>query len=395
MQRITLLLTLILLLLPAMRVDARPLDAEAPARVEVLRPSNIREGPGISYRIAGSARPGTYLDVTGCNEGCTWYQLAPKRWIAAFLVKAVDTPRAGIATPRAPVTMPDRSTLEQAQVSRVIDGDTIEVEAAGVTYRVRYIGMDTPERGEPYFSEATARNRALVGNQTIYMEKDVSETDRYGRLLRYIWLADGTLVNWLLVREGYAQQATFPPDVKYVDYHRQAQQEARTEGLGLWGNGSTTTEPPTPSSFTATANRNANLRAGPGTRYRIIGSVRTGEVVEVVGSDTDGSQTWYKLASGEWIAAFLVTPTKNGTPVDGTATPTTTPPAPTATPTATSTRTGTPPPPCACSGNLYNCSDFSTQAEAQACFNYCKTQGRGDIHRLDGDNDGIACESLP
>jgi hypothetical protein len=50
---------------------------------------------------------------------------------------------------------------------------------------------------------------------------------------------------------------------------------------------------------------------------------------------------------------------------------------------------------CSCSANLYNCNNFSTQAEAQACFKYCISQGRGDIHRLDGDNDGIACEHLP
>ena len=58
----------------------------------------------------------------------------------------------------------------------------------------------------------------------------------------------------------------------------------------------------------------------------------------------------------------------------------------------------TPPPepgPCSCAGNLYNCADFATQAAAQACYEYCISLGRGDIHRLDGDNDGVACEALP
>ena len=73
-------------------------------------------------------------------------------------------------------------------------------------------------------------------------------------------------------------------------------------------------------------------------------------------------------------------------------------PSPTMVPTPTSTPSPTATQPaavCNCSGDLYNCSDFSTQAAAQACFNYCVSLGRGDIHRLDGDGDGIACESLP
>ena len=66
------------------------------------------------------------------------------------------------------------------------------------------------------------------------MEKDVSETDRYGRLLRYIWLADGTFVNYELVRQGYAQVSTYPPDVKYQSLYLDAQRLALEEGNGLW-----------------------------------------------------------------------------------------------------------------------------------------------------------------
>jgi len=78
-------------------------------------------------------------------------------------------------------------------------------------------------------------------------------------------------------------------------------------------------------------------------------------------------------------------------------------PFPTPTPTPTTTFTPTPTlrptltvaPMCDCSGNIYNCSDFDTQTEAQACYEHCISLGRGDIHRLDADNDGIACEALP
>jgi endonuclease YncB( thermonuclease family) len=123
---------------------------------------------------------------------------------------------------------------ETATVTDVIDGDTIEVTLNGASSRVRYIGMDTPERGDPYFSEATQANSNLVAGQTVILVKDVSETDRYGRLLRYVYLPDGTFVNAELVRLGYAQVATFPPDVRYVDLYISLEQEARNAGSGLW-----------------------------------------------------------------------------------------------------------------------------------------------------------------
>ena len=122
-----------------------------------------------------------------------------------------------------------------AEVVYVVDGDTIEVRLGGQNYRVRYIGMDTPERDQPYFDEATEANRRLVNGQTVILVKDVSETDRYGRLLRYVFLQDGTFVNAELVRLGYASVATFPPDVRHQDLFLRLQQEAREAQRGLWG----------------------------------------------------------------------------------------------------------------------------------------------------------------
>jgi micrococcal nuclease len=115
------------------------------------------------------------------------------------------------------------------------------VEIDGTTYTVRYIGIDTPETVHPskpvewMGQEASAANEELVGGQTVYLEKDVSETDRYDRLLRYIFLADGTFVNAELVRLGYAQSSTYPPDVRYQDLFLEMQQEAREAERGLWG----------------------------------------------------------------------------------------------------------------------------------------------------------------
>lgn len=123
---------------------------------------------------------------------------------------------------------------EMARVTTVIDGDTIEVEIDGQLYRVRYIGMNTPERGQPFFQEATEANSSLVSGQTVILVKDVSETDRYGRLLRYVYLTDGTFVNGELVHLGYAQASAYPPDVTLQQLFTTLQRAAVESGAGLW-----------------------------------------------------------------------------------------------------------------------------------------------------------------
>ncbi len=121
-------------------------------------------------------------------------------------------------------------------VMRVIDGDTIEIEGGR---KVRYIGIDTPETVHPdkgvecYGIEASNKNKELVQGKKIRLEKDVSETDKYGRLLRYVWTGD-TFVNDYLVKQGYAHSSTYPPDIKFQEQLRQSQREAMTNNRGLW-----------------------------------------------------------------------------------------------------------------------------------------------------------------
>jgi micrococcal nuclease len=128
---------------------------------------------------------------------------------------------------------------ETALVLRVIDGDTILVAIDGREERVRYIGVDTPETVAPdrpvgcFGPEASARNKALVEGKTVELERDISERDRFDRLLRYVYV-DGTLVNAELLREGYATSVTFPPDVRENERFRTLEQEARTARRGLW-----------------------------------------------------------------------------------------------------------------------------------------------------------------
>lgn len=126
-------------------------------------------------------------------------------------------------------------------VTRVIDGDTIQLEGG---WKVRYIGIDTPESVDPrkpvecFAKEAAGENRRLVEGKIIRLEKDVSEIDKYGRLLRYVYVKDDSresFVNLELVKQGFAFSWTYPPDVKYQHLFITAQEEAREERRGLWG----------------------------------------------------------------------------------------------------------------------------------------------------------------
>lgn len=122
-------------------------------------------------------------------------------------------------------------------VDRVIDGDTIELSTGE---KVRYIGIDTPEISggiECYGEDARDYNEELVLGEEVRLEKDVSETDRYGRLLRYVYveLEDGEyLVNDALVRGGYAYASSYPPDVAMQDIFNESQAYAEENELGLW-----------------------------------------------------------------------------------------------------------------------------------------------------------------
>ena len=119
---------------------------------------------------------------------------------------------------------------ETASVASVIDGDTVELADGR---RVRYIGIDTPERDQPYAADATALNRSLVEGQDVWLETDAQATDQYGRLLAYVWAGD-TFVNLELVRQGYATAYTVPPNVRQADAFVQAERAARAAGRGLW-----------------------------------------------------------------------------------------------------------------------------------------------------------------
>lgn len=122
-------------------------------------------------------------------------------------------------------------TGETGRVVDVIDGDTIDVEIDGTTQRIRYVGVNTPERDEPCYQDATNANRALVEGQTVRLEIDTSDKDRYDRLLRYVYVGN-TFVNAELVRGGWAEVVRYDPDDREFENFRALEQEAAREGWG-------------------------------------------------------------------------------------------------------------------------------------------------------------------
>ncbi|MCK5510516.1 thermonuclease family protein [Candidatus Parcubacteria bacterium] len=201
-------------------------------------------------------------------------------------------------------------------VVKVVDGDTVAVNINGVKETLRLIGIDTPETVHPskpvqcFGIEASNKAKELLNNKSVRLESDStqSERDKYGRLLRYVFLEDGINFNKLMISEGYAFEYTYGTFYKYQNEFKQAEREARENKTGLWADGVCD-------------------------NYNPDKSVDNEEVIII----TD----------------------------------------------------------CDCSGNIYNCSDYSIRAQAQAVYDCCIKKTGNDIHRLDADGDGVVCESLP
>jgi len=198
------------------------------------------------------------------------------------------------------------------KVIKVVDGDTITVDIDGKAETLRLIGIDTPETVDPqkpveYFGvEASNKAKLVLTGKSVRLEADSTqdERDRYGRLLRYVFLEDGTNFNKMMIDEGYAYEYTYSTLYKYQTEFKQAEVVAKELEMGLWG-----------------------------TSEDSVDSI----------------------------------PTPDPTPISGQYN---------------------------CSSNVYNCTDFSTHTEAQSIYNSCGGASN-DIHRLDADKDGKACESLP
>lgn len=186
------------------------------------------------------------------------------------------------------------SNYEKVKVTRHIDGDTLEIKHDnGKVDKLRFIGINTPEstkEHEQYGQEASNYTKDKLLNKTVYIEKDTADTDKYGRLLRYVWLdvpkevneqeIKTKMFNYILAAEGYAQQMTIQPNVKYGNYFKTAVQEARTGNKGLWAinpNGTTkgdkvvpiTTKKNTSNKKTSNLNNNTNRSSNNNNKQKI------------------------------------------------------------------------------------------------------------------------------
>ena len=200
--------------------------------------------------------------------------------------------------------IPVSTKREVGIVKSITDGDTIVVKINGVDYKVRYIGIDCMEPSSGEFGiSATNANKDLVLGKEVTLIKDISEVDRYDRLLRYV-VVGNIFVNDYLVRTGMAKAVSYYPDTICNDTFEEAQNIAESNYYGMW----------------------ASMYVDPGSRSSVPTSVSVG----------------------------------------------------------------------LCNCNIdYDCCDFASHSEAQACFESCGGSPSYNWSRLDGDNDGSACEALP
>lgn len=237
---------------------------------------------------------------------------------------------------------------ESYSVIKVVDGDTIAISMGGKSETMRLIGIDTPETVDTrvevqcFGKESSDKLKSLLNGKKVRLEMDPKEgeRDKYKRLLAYVFREDGLHINKYMIEEGYAYEYTYDTAYKYQKEFKAAEAVAKNAEKGLW-------EP--------------NACPKP----------------EVKGT------TSKKAAEAPAAVAPAPTSTPTSTPSQPIAQPTTEAPDP---PPASGTYT--------CSSNTYNCTDFTTQAEAQAVYDQCGG-AESDIHKLDSNKDGEACESLP
>lgn len=255
---------------------------------------------------------------------------------------------------------------ELYSVTKVVDGDTIAISKDGKTETVRLIGIDTPETVDTrvevqcFGKESSDKLKALLSGKKVRLEMDEGEgaRDKYKRLLAYIFREDGLFANKYMIEEGYAYEYTYDTAYKYQKEFKEAEESAKNGEKGLW---KPNVCPP-----------------------RVDSRVEAGPKPEVKGKAAAPQKKVETAPAAE-------------------------PPAPTSTPQEPQTTSEPPkeeekdeekePPPApsgsyTCSSNKYNCSDFSTHSEAQAVFDQCGGVDN-DVHKLDNNKDGEACESLP
>lgn len=235
---------------------------------------------GLETRASGAvtndATTGDPADETGAGQGAS----------AASNSDTTGTDPLSGTTCLAGAPTPGESA-RPVTVRRAVDGDTVELTDGT---KVRLIGVNTPESVDPrrpveYMGkEASAFTAQLLGGKEVILEPGRQPTDRYGRLLAWLWLPDGRFVNGLLVLEGYAQVATYADNPDHADLLRRCQREAQEAGRGLWADGAGADTADAGQSGTDPAAAGEAVSPGAAAPLSIVrqpGSVARGDVAQV------------------------------------------------------------------------------------------------------------------
>jgi len=192
----------------------------------------------------------------------------------------------------------------QATLVRVVDGDTIEVTIGGQQLTVRYVGVDTPERGEPGYKAAAAANQGFLGDGNIWLLRDQTDRDRYGRLLRFIYTAEGVFVNREMLLQGWAQPLEFKPDITRAEEFRRLALDAAKAKRGFWSG----TSPVDGAMPYALVTKETAVRVGPGSDFDTTATLPIGLAMSVYAKDESGR--WLQIRTpdriGGWVSASAV-----------------------------------------------------------------------------------------
>jgi micrococcal nuclease len=297
--------------------------------------------------------------------GSKWHEMPE-----ANTASAAETVEDAASTTEEEIQAPVEAPLYT--VTRIVDGDTIVVHIDGKDESLRLIGVDTPEINDSrtgvqcFGKEASEYTKSILTGKKVRIEKDATqgERDKYKRLLAYVFREDGLSVNKSLVEEGFAHEYTYDTPYKYQSQFKAAEVRAREEERGLWAPDACPTPAP------KAAPKSTSSSAAKQTASAAAATVPAPVPAQAAPQPMPQPQP-------------VVMPPPAPKQAD---------PAPSA------------PPPAAqssvdisnytCSANTYNCTDFKTQAEAQAAYDKCGGIAN-DIHKLDKNKDGHPCDSLP
>jgi micrococcal nuclease len=211
--------------------------------------------------------------------------------IAAAVLPALALPAGAAAKPKLP-----KGTII-AVVTKIVDGDTIDVRRAGRSMRVRLLEVDTPERGKCWFSSATKRTSSLLPvGKAVYLLRDKDPKDQYGRWLYYAFNAKGVHVNRSLVRYGYGKAVLYKPNDRYISVMRADQVKAKKERLRIWSGRCDkpggTTPTPTPTKTTKPSGTDPRYRTCGDANAAGYGPYRRG---------VDAEYSWYQDRDGDGV----------------------------------------------------------------------------------------------